>query len=360
MTVLIVILVILVFGLFILVHELGHFLTARAFGVGIHEFSIGMGPALFSKTSKKSGVKFSLRLLPIGGYVAMMGENGLEENDDASRALCNKPKWQRLCVLAAGGLTNILFGFILAAVLVCRMPFFRNTTVDSFVFYNEEDSTYYRSCDAETYGHGFLCGDKILKVGKERICCYDDLSFEIMRVGEEPTDVTVLRDGKKTVLEDLVFPTYVSDGLVFGDSSFLYTGIVEKTPLTVVTNAFSQSFSAMRMIYESLFDTLSGRYGLAAVSGPVGIVDSVSETASYGAEALIYMFMLISVNLGIMNLLPFPALDGGRIFFLLVEALRGKPVKPEFEGLVHLAGMALLLLFMAVVTYNDIVRIITG
>ncbi len=358
MNILTIIFVILLFGILIFVHELGHFLTARAFGVGIHEFAIGMGPALFFKTSKKTGIKYSLRAFPIGGYVSMVGEDSLSSDEDAGVALCRKPVWQRLIVMSAGAIMNIIVGLIIMAVMVSGANSFFNTTVDSFVFQGE-DEKYYRTEDAE-YGYGLQVGDKIVKVGSERIFIYDDLTFEIMRVGTELTDVTVIRGGEKIVIEDVEFPTFTERGLVFGDSNFIYPQKVEKSFESVVYQTLMQSVSTIRMIYESLFDTISGRYGLAAVSGPVGVIEQVGETAKYGVRALMYMFMVLAFNLGIVNLLPFPALDGGRIFFLFIELLRGKPIKPEYEGYVHFAGMVILLAFMVFITFNDIARIISN
>ncbi len=353
-----IIIVVLIFGLLIFIHEFGHFLTARLFGVGINEFAIGMGPAVFSKTSKKSGIKYSFRAFPIGGYVSMVGEDRLEAEDDASVALCKKPIWQRFIVMFAGAAMNIILGFVIMAVIVCGADSFRNTTVDSFVF-TAEDGQLYRTYDT-SYGYGLEVGDKIVKVGKESIYIYDDLTFQIMRVGAEPTDITVIRGGVKTVIPDVVFPTYTERGLVFGDALFIYPQGEDKTVGNVIYQTFMQSFSTIRMIYESLFDTITGRYGMAAVSGPVGVVEQVGETAKYGIRALAYMVMVLTFNLGIVNLLPFPALDGGRIFFLFIELIRRKPIKPEYEGYVHFAGMVVLMLFMVFITYNDIVRLITG
>lgn len=353
-----IIIVILIFGALIFIHELGHFITARIFGVGVNEFAIGMGPAIFTHTSKKSNIKYSLRLLPIGGYVSMVGEDRLEAGDNAEAALCKKPVWQRFIVMAAGATMNIILGFVIMAIFVSSAKGFWNTTVDSFVF-KADDGQYYRTYDT-SYGYGFEVGDKVLKVGNEKIYIYDDLTFQIMRVGEETTDVTVLRNGNEIVLKDVKFPTYSERGLIFGDSTFLYTEYHDKTFTSAVYQTFMQSFSTIRTIYESLFDTLSGRYGMAAVSGPVGVVQQVGETAKYGIRAVLYMVMILTYNLGIVNLLPFPALDGGRIFFLIIEMIRRKPIKPEYEGYVHLAGMAILMLFMVIITYNDVVRLING
>lgn len=353
-----ILIVILIFGFLIFIHEFGHFISARLFGVGVNEFALGMGPAVFSRTSKKSGITYSLRLFPIGGYVSMVGEDRLEADDDAEKALCRKPIWQRFIVMFAGAAMNIILGFVIMAVIVCGAENFRNTTVDSFVF-TADDGNYYRTYDT-SYGYGLEVGDRIIKIGSEKIYIYDDLTFQIMRVGAEPTNVTVIRGGAETVIPDVVFPTYTERGLVFGDALFIYPQFEDKTVGNVIYQTVMQSFSTIRMIYESLFDTITGRYGMAAVSGPVGVVEQVGETAKYGIRAVAYMVMVLTFNLGIVNLLPFPALDGGRIFFLLIELIRRKPIKPEYEGYVHFAGMIVLMLFMVFITYSDIVRLIRG
>lgn len=355
--------VIIIFSMLILIHELGHFLTARFFNVGVKEFSLGMGPALFSHTSKKSGIKYSVRIFPIGGYVSMVGEDRLEQDDNASVALCRKPAWQRFIVMVSGAAMNLILGFIIMSVLVVQQERFYGTTVDSFIYLND-DGNYYRTYES-FYGYGLKAGDRIEKVGNEKIRIYDDLSFEIMRVGAEKTDVTVIRDGVRTVIKDVSFPTVTERGMVFADASFIYPEEIEKNVGTVIYQTFMQTVSTVRMIYESLFDTISGRYGMAAVSGPVGVVETLNETVTetregYKLKAVLYIVMVLTINLGIMNLLPLPALDGGRIFFIFIELLRGKPVKPEFEGYIHFAGMVVLMLFMVFVTFNDITRIIAG
>lgn len=355
--------VILIFGVLIFIHELGHFLTARLFGVGVNEFSLGMGPAIFSHTSKKSNIKYSLRALPIGGYVSMVGEDRLGENDDASAALCRKPAWQRLIIMAAGAVMNLILGFVLMAVMVANQPRFYGTTIDCFTF-RINDSSYGIAYDSVS-GHGLKVGDKIEMIGNEKIRIYDDLSFEIMRVGAEPTDITVIRDGKRTVIKGVVFPTFEERGVVFADPNFIRTREIEKNAITVVHQTFMQTLSNIRMIYETLIDTVSGRYGMAAVSGPVGVVESLNDTVektdkAFRVEAVTYFIMILTINLGIMNLIPFPALDGGRIFFIFVEILRGKPIRPEYEGYIHFAGLVVLMMFMVFVTFNDIVRLITG
>ncbi len=355
--------VILIFGLLIFIHEFGHYITARLFKIGVNEFALGMGPAIFSHTSRKSGIKYSLRLLPIGGYVSMVGEDRLEGDDDVAAALCKRPAWQRFIVMFAGAAMNIILGFVIMTVLVLQQDVFYGTTVEGFVYQDDNGRNYATDCNFA--GNGLMVGDSIIRVGNEDIRIYDDLTFEIMRVGAEPTDITVIRDGVRTVIKDYRFPTFTDNGIVFANPNFIIPDTLDKSPLTIIHQIFMQTVSKVRMIYETLIDTISGRYGMEAISGPVGTVkildDTVKQTKSdYRVQVILSFIMLLTINLGIMNLLPFPALDGGRIFFILIELIRGKPMKTEHEGYIHFVGLVVLMLFMVFVTFNDIVRLIGG
>lgn len=348
-----IILAVLLFGVLVTVHELGHFIAAKRCGVGINEFSIGMGPAVYSKVGK-DGVKYSVRILPIGGYVSMVGEDeSVNDVINADKALSNKPIWQRFIVISAGAFMNILLAVIVMSFIVMSLDAFPTTTVDRINVKDADTGEMFESFE------GIMPGDKIVRVGGNSVHVYSDAAYEIMRVGREPTDVTVIRDGVKTVIPDVKFPTFTENGLVFGNAAFFVPTFAEKNVGTVLYEACFRSLGTVKMIWSSLVDTLMGRYGTEAVSGPVGIVNEISETAKRGMPSLMYLFVLISMNVGIFNLLPLPALDGGRLVFLLIELVRGKPVKPEYEGYVHLAGMAALLCLMLFVTYNDIVRLFT-
>lgn len=333
---------VLIFGALIFVHELGHYTFARIFNVGIKEFSIGMGPKLISKTSKKTGIAYSIRLLPIGGFVSMDGE---DEESVSENAFGKKPIWQRAIVLVAGGAVNIIVGIILMVSLVISSNTLVSNTVGEFV-----DGAV--SCES-----GLQVGDTILKVGKSNTHISYDLAYAIMREGTEPVDVVVLRDGEKTLLEGVVFPTSDEGGIVTGAADFrLYAEA--KTFSSVVKHAYYESVTSVRLIWDSLIDLVKGKYGIEQMSGPVGVTTAIGEAAKSGINNLIYFTALLALNLGIVNLLPLPALDGGRIVFLIIEFVRGgKKLKPEIEGYIHAAGLALLMLLSIVITFKDITNL---
>lgn len=331
----------LVFGLLIFIHEFGHFICARMFGVPINEFSIGMGPKLFSFNSKKYDTVYSLRLFPIGGYVSMVGED--EESDDEN-ALCHKPVWQRLIITAAGAVMNLLLGVLVTIILVISQDNLASTTIHSF------------TDDALSCTTGLEAGDKVIEVNGTKIHVLDELLYELMMQGTEPLELVVIRNGEKTILRDVSFPQISSDGMEFGSVDF-YVYAEAKTPLNILKHSIYKSWSNVKMIWESLIGLITGRFGMNAVSGPVGVTGAIGEAAASGIEPLVNLAVIISMNLGIFNLIPFPALDGGRIFFMLVELVRGKPVDPKHEGYVHFAGIVILLGFMLLVTFKDIIKL---
>ncbi len=337
-----IIIAILFFGFLIFTHELGHYLAARAFKVGINEFAIGMGPKLFSRVSKKTGIRYSLRLLPIGGYVSMVGE---DEESDREDSLNKKSWWKRFIIVSAGAVMNMLCAIVAMFIMLSMSEGYATTTVNQYRF---EESVIADS--------GILPGDKIVKVGNSKISTFYDLSYAILHDGVEPLDITVERDGQTLVFEDIVFETEF-DTIQIGVMDF-YTTYEKMSLGALITQAFGQSFSTVKIIYDSLLDLVTGRYGMEAVSGPVGTVEVITDAVDYGVSYFLYIFVFISMNLGIFNLLPIPALDGGRLVFILVEAVRRKPIKPEHEGYVHFAGLVLLLLFMVFVTVKDVIKII--
>ena len=342
-TVLYVLVALLVFGLLIFIHELGHFLAARACGVGVKEFAIGMGPRLFSWTSKKYGTKYGLRLFPIGGFVSMVGEDEeSEENND----FCNKSIIKRLCIVLAGPVMNILLGFLLMLVLVVGQKTLLSTTIYGF--------------DADALSSEKLCvNDEIVKVGKTRVYTFQDLIYEVMHQGNEPVDITVIRDGETLVVEDVNFPVISEQGVEFGE--FDFTPYAERETLpNYIKHAFSRSVSTVKMVVDSFSDLLGGRYGLESVSGPVGVTEVIVDAAELGFFTLLYVVIIISINLGVFNLVPFPILDGGRVLFLLIEAIRRKPLKKEVEGYINSVAMLILLAFMVFVIIKDVFGIFGG
>ena len=338
----VVILAILIFGLLIFIHEFGHYLSARLFHVPIEEFSIGMGPKLLTKISPKTGTAYSIRAFPIGGFVSMKGED--EESEDEN-ALNHKPLWQRCVIVAAGSLTNLIVGILVMAVLVMTARALPSTTILRFAVDG-----------ASTEQTGLMVNDTITKVAGKSVHIANDLVYEVMRNAVEPVDVTVLRDGKKVLVEDVVFPTITEKGTLFGTVDF-YVSADAKNPGNIFKHAFFRSASTIKMIWESLFDLFTGRYSFDQVSGPIGVTEAIGEAAQESMPDLVYISVVISMNLGIMNLLPLPALDGGRLVFLLIEKVRGKPIKPEYEGYVHFAGIVVLMILMVIIAFKDILNL---
>ncbi len=332
---------VLVFGVMIFLHELGHYLAARACKVKVLEFAVGMGPKLISRTSKKSGIVYSLRLLPIGGFTAMQGEDGEDPDPDA---LVNKPRWQKLIVLFAGSFFNLVSGVIAMFIFLLMTG-----NVGSSIIYDfNENSLSQRWLQP---------GDEIIEIEGKRMLDYTDIANTITLDGVKPLDIKVIRDEDEVFLEDVKFPTDVQEGIEVGVLDFRFLGVRPSLGV-LIRQTGTQSVATVKMIYKTLFDLISGRYGMNGVSGPVGTVSIISEVAQTGFVDILYLFSFISLNLGIMNLLPLPALDGGRILFTLVECVIRRPINPKFEGYVHLAGMAVLLAFMAVVTVFDVLKLI--
>lgn len=331
---------ILVFGILIFIHEFGHYIFARIFNVTITEFSIGMGPKLVWYDSKKTGIRYALSMIPFGGYVAMVGEDG--ESDDPN-SFDKKPAWQRFIITVAGATVNIVAGLICIVILSCMVNI-GGTTVAKFV-----------DTGLGTTTEGTLLeGDTVIEVDGKRVRIADELSYEIMRRGNEPIDITVIRDGKEIVLPDVVFPTEESEGQVFGVMDF-QVWASEKTFGSVLSYSMSKSWLIIRMVWESLFDLITGRYTIAAVSGPVGISGAIGDAAKLGFSSLLYITGLISINLGVMNLLPIPALDGGRLVCILFEMITRKRIPKNIEASVNGIGLLLLLGFSVFIMIKDIV-----
>lgn len=344
---------VLVFGFLIFIHEFGHYITARIFHVTVNEFSIGMGPRIFSHTSKKTGIRYSLAALPIGGFVAMAGEDGLDADPlvtEDPNSFDKKPAWQRFIITFAGAFVNVLAG-IIAMIILTSMIKIGNTTVVEFI-------------DGEEFGYevssedsGLKEGDVITRVDGKKVRILDQLSYEIMRRGNEPVDITVIRDGEERLIKDVVFPTMSEQGQSFGAMDFKVRA-VEKDFGSVMSYSWNKSTLIIRMCWESLYDLITGRYTFAAVSGPVGMSSAIGEAASQGPQTLLYLVALISINLGVMNLLPIPALDGGRLITILFEMITRKRVPPKIEGMINAIGLSLLLLFSFFVMIKDIVQLL--
>lgn len=336
-----IILAILIFGILILVHELGHFLFARVFKVDIKEFSIGMGPKIFSKASRKNGTLYTLRLLPIGGYVAM---NEDDEDADGENAFIKKAVWKRIVIVAAGGIVNIIIGIIIMSVFVMSSSQLVGTQIGEF------------SEGAISSDYGLEIGDKITAINKTKVYSSTELFYEIMHDGTKPVDITLVRDGKKIVLQDVEFAIGKSDGLTVGVPDFRVYA-VEKNFSNVVRHTYGQSGLAIRQVWDSIWGMMTGRYNISNLSGPVGTTQVIGEAAALGPTYVVYLAAMISVNLGVVNLLPVPALDGGRLVFLIIEGIRRKRLPNRLEEKINFVGLALLLLLMVVITFKDIIKL---
>ena len=343
---------VLIFGILIMIHELGHFTVARWCGVHIEEFSIGMGPKLLQKKTKKHGTLFSLRALPIGGYVSMKGENDDAEGDDS---FSRKKVWQRIAIVVAGAMMNLILGFIIVFIIVClSKDLLASTTIHSFL----EGST-------SNTENGLRVEDTIIKVNNVSVYTGEELTYEIMNQGNEPVDLTVIRDGNKIVLEDVVFPQFEDQDIIFGESDFKVWAIKDPSLWQLIRVTWHRSLSLVKMVWDSLFNLITGRFSVSSLSSPIGVTAAVKDTITQsGWDAMqILQYVLnitavISINLGVFNLIPFPALDGGRFLFLVIEGIRRKPISQEIESKIHFAGIVLLMILMVLVVSKDIIALI--
>ncbi|MCI7510986.1 MAG: site-2 protease family protein [Firmicutes bacterium] len=349
-----IIIAIIIFGILIAIHEFGHFTAAKLCGVKVEEFAIGMGPALFKK--QKGETVYALRILPIGGFCAMAGED--EESDDP-RAFTNQGFWKKFVILCAGSFMNLVLGIVLILIMYAGAQAFVTPTIDHFM-----DGCPYEGAEA------MQAGDTFYSIDGQRIYLVSDVSSFLMR-GDGVYDIVMLRDGEKIELKDFALTTktyaeYANEGPKYG---FVF-GYTEATFGTKLEYTWNTTLEFSRLVWLGLGDLINGKVGLKDMSGPVGIVDMMNEvgqqaeSAKAAADNLLYISAFIAVNLAIMNMLPIPALDGGRVFLMIVtviiEAVSRKKLDPKYEGYIHLGGMVLLLGLMALVMYNDIAKLITG
>lgn len=337
---------ILFFGLLISIHELGHFTFAKLFKVRVNEFALGMGPPIFKK--KKGETLYALRLLPIGGYVSMEGEDAESQDENAFN---RKKVWQKIIIVAAGAVMNLILGVVIVATVL---------SMEDLIGTNRILEFHEGALSQQT---GLKVGDEFLEIDGHRVFSDTDISFLMGRSDDGVFDMTVLRDGEKVELKDVTFKTEKDGKYTFITYDFVILG-EETSFFNVIENSFRRSASIARLVWLSFFDLVTGRYGLTDLSGPVGTVNVIADAAAGAVESkdglitALTMMAFISINIGIFNLIPLPALDGGRLFFLIIEGIRRKPINPKYEGYVHGAGLALLLLLMLVVTFNDIVTLI--
>ncbi len=325
-------------GILIFVHELGHYLTARACKVTIHEFAIGMGKRIAGFTSSKTGIQYSFRLFPIGGYVAMAGEDEGGEGTEDPNAFHKKNVYQKMLILVAGAGMNVITGFLAMLILTV------GTTLAGYQMPSNVVGDFALGAPSEITG--LQIGDEVLEINGTRVHTGYDLIYEITSQGYEPLDLVVNRDGQRVLLPDVRFPVSVENGLAIGNRDFNVTAMTPSLP-NILKSTFYRSTSAIKMVFDSIGGIISGRYSIGDLSGPIGVTNTVSQVAEQPMAGwnILYLFAIIAMNLGVMNLLPIPALDGGRLFFRIIEALRfGKPFKPELEAKIHGVGMVILLM----------------
>lgn len=339
-----IILAILLFSVIVLFHELGHFLAARLNGIEVDEFALGMGPLLFSKEYK--GTRYCIRALPIGG-ACMMGEDDEATGEEGN--FHSKPVWARIMVIAAGPVFNFIMAFVLSVILTAMVGYDPPAAAEI-------------SPGSPAEAAGLLAGDEIVKMGNKKINIFREVSVYNQFHQGEPVDVTYERDGKRHTV--MIKPAYNEELdyylLGLGRGANKEAGLLESLQYGVyeVKYWICVTASSLKMLF-------TGQVGLDQMSGPVGIVnmvdDAYNSSVSYGfsviAANMMNMAILLSANLGVMNLLPIPALDGGRLVFLVAEAVRRKKVSPEKEGYVHFIGFALLMALMVFVLYNDLRRL---
>ena len=325
----------IIFCLLIFVHELGHFIVAKACGVKVNEFAIGMGPAIFSK--QKGETKYSIRVFPIGGYCAMEGE---DEDSEEPRALNNQPAWQRACILAAGSVMNFITCVILLIIIAFWMGT-ATTTIDQVAEGSPAEKA------------GIVSGDTIVSIDGQEIGEWDDLIQSIGYSKEETAEITVERDGKEEVLT--VAPEYDKETK---RNMIGITPTMEHSFGKSIIGGIKNTGSMTVMMYQVLKQLFTGEVSVKELSGPVGIVYATNEAAKSGIMYVIYLAALLSLNLAIINMLPFPALDGGRLLFLVIRLFTGKRVSDETEGKIHFIGICLLFALMIYVTFNDVIKFI--
>ncbi len=347
---------ILLFSLLIFVHELGHFVAAKLSGVQVNEFSMFMGPAIVKW--QKGETLYSIRCIPIGGYCAMEGE---DEQSDNPRAFGAAKWWKRLIILVAGSFMNFVIGVVIVAVVLFSQPTYPTAEIVQI----EPWSTVVEN-------DGLQVGDKIVEFDGKKISIYEDFSLATMLAPNGMYDIVVERNGQRIQLQDVRMERQaVDDG--DGNQIMLYGisfGRVETTLSSVPGRILPSALNHVKTVIVSLQMLLTGRAGLADMTGPVGIVQIMSESAAAAETAsgalinMLYFGGFIAINLAVMNMLPLPALDGGRVVALLlttsIEAVTKKKIDPKYEGYIHGAGMVLLLGLMAIIMFKDIFTIFKG
>lgn len=339
---------ILILGAIILVHEFGHFIFSKLFKVYVYEFSLGMGPKLLHYKKKKGETEYCLRLIPIGGFVSLAGEDADDNSkipDD--RKLYNKPVWQRFIIMIAGATFNFIFAFVVLFIMALIYGSSSMKPVVATV-----------SPEYPAYEAGIEVGDRVVSIDGEKTSSWSEVQLYIsMSKGKEMEFVLKDADGDKRTV--MITPEVVEDA--DGNKNYVVGIGLDSTKKTGFVNSIKYAVETTGYLFRLMFITLeqlfTGSVGVKDLSGPVGIYTVVSDQAKEGFESLMYLTAYLSVNVGVINLLPFPAFDGGRVLFLIIEKIRRKPVKAKTEAIVNSIGFCLLILLMIIVTVGDIIKL---
>lgn len=373
---------IVMFLVMVSLHEFGHFIVAKTLNFKILEYAIGFGPVVLKK--RKGETMYSVRALPLGGFCKFEGE---EESSDDPRAFSNQAVWKRILVVMAGGIFNIILGFIVFMIIVPATSPMLTSTVDTVVPHSYIEDA------------GILPGDKIVKINGKNVGFYNDIALYTQDFSADTTaEITVKRDGKK--LDFAIMPTEQKIDITYTENDIEYVSSVNGFPETehipysdenpkdeskigktessiryiigftpksedvTLFNVWGQSWNmtkyVVKLVYQSLWQLVTGRVGMEQMSGPVGIVNEINNAVNKGSMSWLYVLnlgALLTINLGIFNLLPLPALDGGRLLFMIIELIRRKPIPPEKEGMVHAIGMLLLFALIIFVSFHDVMRL---
>ena len=338
---------IFILGLIVLVHEFGHFFFAKLFKIYVYEFAIGMGPTIF-KWKGKSETEYSIRAIPIGGFCSLAGEDNEyddQENIPKDMRLNAKPVWQRFLVMVMGAGNNFILAILVLFIIGLGWG---ATTNEAIVTELVKDNP------AEVAG--IKVGDKITKVNNHKVKASDDVALYLqMEDKTKPVTFTIIRDGKEITIDVTPVKEEVEGQEVYR-VGVMSAGKTEHGIIPSIKYAFNRVGVLFRQMVITLKGLFTGGISVKQLSGPIGIYNVVGQTAKNGFANVLYLIALLSVNVGFINLLPFPAFDGGRVLFLIIEKIKGSPVKPEVENKVHTVGFVLLMILMVYVTFNDVIR----
>lgn len=339
------ILFILILGAIVFIHEGGHFIFAKLTGICVHEFALGMGPKLFS--FKKGETVYSLRLIPIGGFCQLAGEEGEEENVPKERTLMGKKTWQKFLVMFFGAGFNFISAIIVLFFVVLT---FGATSLDPILSKVEKDTP--------AYNAGLRSGDKVLEINGKKVSTIDDISLYITIANPKVENSFKIEKSNGTIHTYNIKPEKIKEN---DEEKYVYGISMQGEKVEGFKDSLKYTFIKTGALFKQMWITIinlfNGNIKLSQLSGPVGIYGVVGEQAKGGISSLLYLFSFLSINVGFINLLPLPAFDGGHILFILIEKIKGSPVNPEVEAKFHSIGLFLLMLLMIYVTVFDIIRL---